>query len=177
MITMYLISAYFDEKANKKLQRYIDIIAEKTGNRFLTDNNVPPHMTISAIEARNDNVLVPSFQGLNDMLVGGNIQFVSVGQLFPYVMYVTPVLNEYLMKLQMKVFDAVKNIDETYVSRLYMPYSWLPHVTIGKKLDKDQMNLAFNIMRENFVPFDAKVCGIGLAKVNPHEDIIRYKLV
>ena len=31
---MYLVSAYFDEKTNMILQRYIDQIAEKTGNGF-----------------------------------------------------------------------------------------------------------------------------------------------
>ena len=41
---MYLISVYFDEQANKNLQRYINIIADKTGNTFMTDNNVPPVM-------------------------------------------------------------------------------------------------------------------------------------
>lgn len=90
---MYLISVYFDEQANKNLQRYINMIADKTGNTFMTDNNVPPH------------------------------------------------------------------------------------ITLGKKLDKEQMMIAFDVMRNNFAPFDANVTGIGLAKVNPHEDVIRYELM
>ena len=173
---MYLISVYFDEKANKNLQRNINMIAEKTGNTFMTENNVPPHMTLSSIEARNVDVIIPAFETLKELIHPGNIQFVSIGQFFPYVMYVTPVLNEYLMELQNKIFDAVKNIPETSVSRFYQPYSWLPHVTLGKKLDKDQMMTAFDVMRNNFAPFEAKVTGIGLAKVNPHEDVIKYDL-
>lgn len=173
---MYLISVYFDEQANKNLQRYINMIADKTGNTFMTDNNVPPHMTISSIEARNVDVIVPAFESLKDNINAGSIQFVSVGQLLPYVMYITPVLNEYLMDLQNKVYVAVKDIPETSVSRFYKPYSWLPHITLGKKLDKDQMMIAFDVMRNNFATFDAKVTGIGLAKVNPHEDVIRYEL-
>ena len=47
---MYLVSVYFDEKTNKILNRYIRIIAEKTGNTFMTEHNVPPHMTLSSIE-------------------------------------------------------------------------------------------------------------------------------
>lgn len=173
---MYLISVYFDEQANKNLQRYINMIADKTGNTFMTDNNVPPHMTISSIEARNVDVIIPAIESLKGNINAGNIQFVSVGQLLPYVMYATPVLNVYLMDLQNKVYSVVKDIPETSVSRFYKPYSWLPHITLGKKLDKDQMMIAFDVMRNNFAPFDAKVTGIGLAKVNPHEDIIRYEL-
>lgn len=173
---MYLISVYFDEQANKNLQRYINMIADKTGNTFMTDNNVPPHMTISSIEARNVDVIIPAFESLKGNINAGNIQFVSVGQLLPYVMYATPVLNVYLMDLQNKVYSAVKDIPETSVSRFYKPYSWLPHITLGKKLDKEQMMIAFDVMRNNFAPFEAKVTGIGLAKVNPHEDVIRYEL-
>lgn len=55
---MYLVSVYFDKTAEHILQRYINKIAEKTGNSFMVDNNVPPHMTISEIEARSENVLL-----------------------------------------------------------------------------------------------------------------------
>ena len=54
---MYLISAYFDQRTTKNLQKYIDRIAQEAGNTFMTQNHVPPHMTISAIEARNVDVL------------------------------------------------------------------------------------------------------------------------
>ena len=50
---MYLISAYFDQRTTKILQKQIDRIARETGNTFMTQNHVPPHLTISAIEARN----------------------------------------------------------------------------------------------------------------------------
>ncbi len=173
---MYLISVYFDEKANKELRRYINMIAEATGNTFMTDNNVPPHMTISSVEARNADVLMPAFDKVKDEITSGDIQFVSVGQLLPYVMYVTPVLNEYLQKMQEKIYDGIKDIPDTSVSRFYKPYSWLPHVTIGKKINGEQMKNAFEIMQKHFSPFDAKVTEIGLAKVNPHKDVKRYIL-
>lgn len=174
---MYLISVYFDDNTNKILQRYIDQVAKKTDNTFMVDNHVPPHLTISSIEARSVEVLIPAFKKLCENLTLGDIQFVSSGQLHPYVMYVTPVLNEYLQNLQEKVYDAVSNIEETSVSKFYRPYSWLPHTTIGKKLTKDQMREAFEVLQDSFVPFSGKITEIGLAKVNPHEDVLRFKLI
>lgn len=173
---MYLISVYFDDATNKTIQRYINQVAAKTGNTFMLDNNVPPHLTISSIEARNVDVLIPAFESLNEILSSGEIQFVSTGQLHPYVMYITPVLNEYLQNLQEVVFNSVKNIEETTVSKYYKPYSWLPHITIGKKLDKEQMKEAFYVMQESFIPFKGKIIKIGLAKVNPHEDVATFML-
>lgn len=173
---MYLISVYFDEKTNQTIQRYINKIAEATGNAFMTENKVPPHMTISAIEAKSVEELVPAFEELKSDLTQGEIQFVSVGQLLPYVMYATPVLNEYLQELVGKVHDAYKDLENTTISKYYRPFSWLPHVTLGKTLEKEQMREAFEIMQESFVPFKATVTEIGLAKVNPHEDVVRFEL-
>lgn len=173
---MYLVSLYFDERSSQILQRYINQIAEKTGNTFMTENCVPPHMTIAAIEARNIEVLVPSLKKLRDNLQAGKIQFVSVGQFLPYVFYATPVLNEYLNHLSTLVYETFKDIPETLYSRYYKPLSWLPHVTLGKTLSKEQMQIAFYVMQDNFSPFEAAVTEIGLAKVNPHEDVMRFEL-
>ena len=174
---MYLISIYFDKQTNKTLQWYIDKIAEKTGNHFMIENRVPPHMTIAAIEARNVNVLKPVFETLNGKLYSGSMKVVSVGQLFPYVMYATPVLNQELFELSEEVYGTFCNIPETKMSEYYKPFSWLPHITLGKTLDKVQMQKAFQAMQESFVPFTAQFDEIGMAKVNPHEDVARFKLL
>ena len=166
---MYLVSVYFDKTAEHILQRYINKIAEKTGNSFMMDNNVPPHMTISAIEARSENALLGAMDNLRNSLSNGTSSIVSVGQLLPYVFYATPVLNGYLQDLSEKVFDEVKSIPECAVSRL-------PHITLGKTLTKEQMQMAFSVMQESFVPFEATITEIGLARVNPHSDVVRWEL-
>ena len=168
---MYLISLYFDDKSNSILQRYIDRVAAATGNTFMQDHNVPPHMTLTAVEARSVDVLVPAFESLRGKVDRGEIQFVSLGQLLPYVFYVTPVLNDYLSNLLKTVYDEFKTVPETSVSRFYKPSSWLPHVTVGKTLSKEQMLKALDSMQGDFSPFTATVTRIGLAKVNPHEDV------
>lgn len=206
---MYLISVYFDNHANKILQRYIDEVAKATGNTFMIDHKVPPHMTISSIEAKSVDVLKPAFESLAEKLaftrtragnsslgnnVQGNsnqsnsnqsnsnlgesnkIQIVSVGQLLPYVLYATPVLNEMLQDLQEVVYDTFKDIEDTDISRFYQPYSWLPHITLGKKMDKEQMIPAIKVMQEKFAPLEAIITKIGLAKVNPHEDVCVIEL-
>ena len=68
---MYLISAYFDKNTTEQLQKYIDRIAVVTGNSFMVDNQVPPHLTLAAIEARSVDALVPAFESLHDKLQQG----------------------------------------------------------------------------------------------------------
>lgn len=167
---MYLISAYFDETTTKKLQEYINRIYEATGNGFMVENHVPPHMTISAMEARNVDVLVPGFESLEGSLTSQEIQIVSLGQFLPYVFYGAPVLNDYLQQMSQKVFDTFKDIPEVTVSRYYRPGSWLPHITLGKQLSKEQMSQALESMQD-FNPIKGKIVRIGLSTVNPHKDI------
>ena len=52
---MYLISIYFDEETNKKIQAYINVIAKSTGNTYMIEGQVPPHITISSIEAKRES--------------------------------------------------------------------------------------------------------------------------
>ncbi|MGN0248638.1 MAG: 2'-5' RNA ligase family protein [Lachnospiraceae bacterium] len=173
---MYLISAYFDAQSNKVLNRYIKQIAEKTENRFMLSHQVPPHMTVSQIEARSEEVLIAHFYKLQDELHKGSIEMASIGMMMPYVIYAMPVFNQYLLDLSMDVYCAFNQIDETKISKYYKPMSWIPHITLGKTLTKEQMLGAVSILQDGFVPMTAEITEIGLARVNPHEDIVRFTL-
>ena len=169
---MYLISVYFDDKSNKIISNYINKIAQKTGNTFMTDNHVPPHLTIMSVEAREEKKLTEVMEQLERSLTKGQIQLVSVGVLLPYVLYAAPVLNLYLEDM----IEQVQHIPEVRMSRYYQPMQWLPHITLGKKLSKEQMQEAFSVMQELFAPMEVTVAEIGLAKTNPHQDLIRVEL-
>ena len=172
---MYLISAYFDKNTTEKLQEYICKIAEASGNSFMLDNKVPPHMTLTAIEARSIDVLVPTFENLNNKLHGGDILIISVGQFMPKVIYAAPYLNQYLFNLQQDICEAFADIPETTISNYYKTLSWLPHITLAKTLNKDQMAKAIMCMND-FKVLDAQIVRIGLAKLNPHQDVSEISL-
>ena len=109
---MYLISVYFDNASSARLQSLIEQIAKASGNHYMTEKQVPPHLTLSAIEARSADILMPAVKQLQGRLGQGTIQFVTVGQLFPYVLYTMPVLNPYLQELALQVNHAVRDIPD-----------------------------------------------------------------
>ena len=165
---MYLISAYFDKNTTEKLQEYICKIAEASGNSFMLDNNVPPHMTLTAIEARSIDVLVPTFENLNNKLHGGDISIISVGQFMPKVIYAAPYLNQYLFNLQQDICEAFADIPETAISNYYKPLSWLPHITLAKTLNKEPGSYLKDILKD----IERKIVYNSID--NTKESIIKY---
>ena len=171
---MYLVSIYFDEKTNEKIQKLINQVAAKTGNTFMLDGNVPPHITVSAFEALEKEQVIEVLSHVIAKLKKDTLQWVSVGQFFPYVLYITPVLNKYLHDMSVQICNALSQIDGVKISPYYQPFQWLPHSTIGKTLTKEEMRIAFEVMQNSFGIFEGEVVRIGLAKPNPHRDIMSW---
>lgn len=173
---MYLISIYFDEKTDKKIRYFMEQVAKNTGNTTLLDDKVPPHITISAFETNEEDIAITCLKECCDTLKKGDLQWVSVSTFFPYVIYLSPVLNEYLFSLSKTIFDNFSGLDNISINKYYQPFSWQPHTTIGRKLSEDQMQLAFQTLQKHFAPFKGTITKIGLAKTNPHRDIALFDL-
>lgn len=178
---MYLISIYFDEQSSANLKKLIKRVADATGNTFMLDNQVPPHITVAAVETKREEELVACIDRLvNDDcgkgITAGAIHWVSVGAFFPQVLFVQPVLNEYLHNLSVTLSEELSQIEETILSPYYKPFGWLPHCTIAKQLTKEQMAEAHQILQQYFVPMEGRVTRIGVARTNPHRDIRVWEL-
>lgn len=172
---MYLISIYFDEKTECRIRSYMKQIAKYTGNDYMLEGNVPPHITISAFQTETEGKAMQVFEKITKQVCSRELQWVSVGTFLPHVLYIAPVLNEYLHGLSVTIYKEV-TCAEVSASHYYRPFGWLPHATLAKKLTKEQMKYAFEIMQSQFGPFNGMVTKIGLAKTNPYTDLAVFKL-
>ena len=173
---MYLVSIYFDEKTNERLKSYIEQVAKKTGNRFMIEGNVPPHITVGAFESKaSEEELVEALQTKLSGMKTGKVQLVSVGTFQTSSIFISAVYNEYLHEMCKSVCHALENVDNTVIRKNYQPFYWLPHVTIGKTLSKEQQLAAFEELQKSFGPLEASVVKIGLSKTNPYMDICTWK--
>ena len=173
---MYLISIYFDEKTEQIMQNYINQVAKVTGNTFMLDGNIPPHITLLGFEVKDEEKAVELLESNIEDIVGGQLFFASLGVFKGQVIYAQPILNEYLHNLSVKVNSIYEEMPDIRFNPYYNVFSWIPHMSIGKHLDEKQMEEAFKILVKNFVPMEATVTRIGIAKTNPHRDIIIYDL-
>lgn len=55
---MFLVSVYFDDETEKRLSALMKRVAKLTGNNFMEDNQVPPHITVAAVEMRGEDKLI-----------------------------------------------------------------------------------------------------------------------
>lgn len=168
---MYLISVYFDEKTNNQINNYIRAVAKSTSNTFMLDNNVPPHITISAFTARDEDVVREAFHEIIKDFFEGSINWVTVGSFGQSVVYVAPVINEYLHNLSVKIYEVLQIKADLKIDKKYQPFNWLPHATIGKTLTIEQQLKAFDALQRHFVVSESKVIKIGLARTNPFENL------
>ena len=168
---MYLISIYFDEKSEKRINSYMKQIGKATGNALMLEGNVPPHITIAAFHAESDVVAREIFFRKEKELKSGNIQWVSVGAFLPGVIYIVPILNEYLHLLSELYNKEISDRLGVKLDDRYVPFHWLPHSTLAKHLLPEQLTAAFSVMQTQFSPFEGKVAKIGLAKTNPYTDL------
>lgn len=172
---MYLISIYFDEACDKKIRNLMKQVAKNTGNTSMLDDNVPPHITISAFETNNEAEAVSCLEKCVGTLSQGSVQWISVSTFFPYVIYLAPLLDKYLFDMSKIVYDNFSELDNVSINRFYKPFSWQPHTTIGRKLSEEEMRTAFETLQKQFAPFSGTVTKIGLARTNPHRDIAIFE--
>lgn len=172
----YLVSLYFDDKTKEKLQKHMAAVAERSGNRYMLNHEVPPHITVSSFEAEDEEAVKEALQACLGNRASGELHWVSVGTFMPSVLYIMPVLNVYLQELMQAVYGCVKEIPGVTVSKYYQPFRWLPHTTIGKKMAEDELLKGFQVMQESFRIIRGNVAEIGLAKASPYEDIVTWRL-
>ena len=161
---MYYISIYFDQKTTARLQNYINLAAKKSGNTFMSDQNVPPHITISAFATKNEKEIIKKLEKTFSNWKQSTIQWVSIGTFLPHVIYLAPVLSQYLQELSVAAYECIQQAGNTNVHPCYYPMHWMPHTTIGKTLEK-----------ESFGIFTGTAVQIGLAKTNPYHNLAFFE--
>lgn len=173
----YLVSLYLDKNTSGQIQQYMEAAAKASGNHYMFEHNVPPHITLSSFEAEDAEEIAEALNKILQNKSGSDVQWVGTGAFMSSVLYLTPVLSRYLQELAEEVYDCVCSVERVEVSRYYRPYQWLPHTTIGKKLSPEELCRAFDAVQPSFHIIKGKVTAVGLAKASPYEDIITWNLI
>ncbi|RHS09496.1 hypothetical protein DWV83_03360 [Coprobacillus sp. AF13-15] len=168
---MYHLSLYFDEKTNQKLSFLSKQIEKELHQNYLEKHHIPFHLTVATYKEIKEDKFI---ELANELFTKGKKQelyFVSIGCFQKSTLYLLPVYNEFLNQLILKVHHTFdENVSISQKNR-YLPYHFVPHVSISRKLNEQQTNQVFKILNHYFEPFHGKVNKIVLAKTNPYQEI------
>lgn len=174
---MYLVSLYFDRKTEEILQRHIDKVAAKTGNTYMQERRIPPHLTVASCRNVREEELILALNGCSGAWHTGTVNWAAVGSFKPHVLFLAPVLNQYLHELCLSVNTAIGRLDGGIdASGHYQPFEWMPHTAVARTLTEEQMLTGFHVLQTNFQPFLGDGVKIGLARSNPYQNLAVWDL-
>ncbi len=168
---LYLVSLYFDKQTDYILSNLMKQIARKSGNSYMLERQIPPHLTIGMVRQGKETDLLQHLDRCVKHWNRTEIAIVSIGCFKPHVLFLATVLNRALHEMCVDVNKAF-----TEEQSRYQPFHWLPHITMARTLNEPQMQQAFHVLQANFNPLKGTITEVGLSTGNPYQDIKRWKL-
>ena len=87
----------------------------------MTENKVPPHITVSSFEMGEEREIIGKLRENIEVLSRGEVILCSVGMFLPSVIYIAPVLNNYLQNLSKFIYN-IFFLNDLFIIRLIVLY-------------------------------------------------------
>lgn len=172
----YAVTLEFDKETENKIQEMIDEVARVTGCDHMKQSKIPPHVTVSALVSDNESALLSEMESIAASISKDSVWFVNIGVFNPFVIYLGPVMNEFLQNTCRTVNERLLKYAEVGNRGRYLPNQWVPHAAIAVKLTPDALKEAFAIVQEKFTAFGATAERIVLARAEPYEELKSWEL-
>ena len=172
----YAVTLEFDKETDRKIQWMIDEVARVTGCDCMKQQNVPPHVTVSCLVGENEEALLSEMETIAESMSKTTIRFANIGVFNPLVIYLGPLMNEFLLDTCKLVNERLLQYAEVGNKGNYLPNHWVPHAAIAVKLTPEALKEAFAIVQEAFTPFEGMVERIVLVRAEPYEELKAWEL-
>ncbi len=172
----FAVTLEFDQESQNMMQEMIDEVARVTGCDLMKQQNVPPHVTVCCLEGENEAVLLSEMEMIASSMSKSTVRFANIGVFNPLVIYLGPIMNEFLQNTCRTVNERLLQHAEVGNKGNYLPNRWVPHAGIALKLTPEALMKAFAIVQERFCPFDATVERIVLVQAEPYKELRAWEL-
>ena len=112
----YAITLEFDKETENKIQELIDEVAKVTGCDYMKQTKIPPHITVSALVSDNEEALLSEMESIAETMKKDYIWFANIGVFNPLVIYLGPVMNEFL-------YSTCKTVNERLLKYACLLYT------------------------------------------------------
>ena len=173
----YAVTLEFDKESEDKIQKIMDEVVRVTGCDYMKKAGIPPHVTLSVIQSDNEEALLSQMEEVAVRLKKGAVTFANIGIFNPLVIYLGPVMNEFLMDGCRMVNESLLKYSQAGNHGYYLPNQWVPHAAIAVKLSPETLKTAFDVVQGMFTPFVATAEKIVFARAVPYEELRSWSLL
>lgn len=168
----YSISLFFDEEGQDYLNDLIKQVAHVTGNNYMVDNEVPPHITLGMFKTDNTHIdglitIVEKVAKVSGEIKLRNLEAVTFRN---KLLIIKPddcagsllnLLNKELHTRCLQKFSPGCN-------NLYIPEFFFPHIAIASGLTNIQMIKAIDYIKYKLHNVELQIKTISLARRHPY---------
>ncbi|GHT98935.1 hypothetical protein FACS1894142_5910 [Spirochaetia bacterium] len=173
----YAVALYFDKTIEEKINSLILKIANDCGNKYMVDNKIPPHITISLFQY--DDIIAPIIKIIDENISWfkkGNISLVSIGIFNPNVLFIMPIVNNFLIKANRKITKLLESDKKINMDKNYIQNQWVPHISLAVKLNTDELINGIKTVINNYNAFGGEINRIVFSECNPYKEIKIWNL-
>ena len=172
----YAVSLHFTKAVNEIIFDALSNIAEMTGNDFMIQNKVPPHITIGAFHGakEDEDRLMQIVEAFSRKQSSGRVCFTEVGNFNGKVLFLKPEKDAFLSEINKELHEVVLPEFEKGENGYYMPQMWFPHTTLATRLNQSQFEKAVEIAGKIKLPMEAEISDIGMYQCSPFLELKRF---
>ena len=173
----YAVSLHFSQKVNDIVISTLQAIADETGNRFMIENKIPPHITIGAFHAaREEEKLLQLVENFARDQKAGSVQFSEVGDFNGKVLFLKPEKNNFLSDINKELHTLLLPEFEKAENGYYLPDIWFPHTTLATRLNQSQFSAAEKIAKQITLPLEADIDELAVYQCSPFLELKKFGL-
>ena len=173
----YAIVLYMNDEKTSLVKEMIKELAHECGSDYCL--GIVPHVTIAAIISDDEEAVKDEARKLSKKLRRGEIKIASIGVFNPLVIFLAPVVDTYLTESNQIANDIMLKVSKIGNKGRYIPNSWVPHMAVAMKMEKEGLYKGFQRLSEIFTPFCAEIEKMALIKSeadNPYQELAVYDL-
>jgi len=168
----YAVILLFNNVSEENINSIILNISKETRNNYMVENNISPHLSISLFEY-NESVdkIIKIIEENKNKFKKDLIKIASFGVFNPNVLFLSPVFDKNLSNSNKNIIEILNQIKNIIFNKFYIENNWVPHISLGVKLEQNELLNGIKILTKCFNPMGIEINRIGLVECNPYKEI------
>jgi len=173
----YAVIVYFDHVSEGKIRRIQSEVSRVTGNTYLSDNRILPHITLSLFSKESFQEILEDLASFAPELRDISVSLSSIGVFnsTPAVVNLLPVVSDELIYIHENLAEKLSRHISDF-NPYYERANWVPHCAVAVNIAPDELTGAIETTCRLFTPMACKFSTLSLVECNPYSKVADWKI-